>query len=270
MTHRVPHATASFQHNDQFPFCGFAYITATFTSTISSALSTAAQELQRDVLDVLQSIQKIVNMSNDGSTREQILANANILFPIFLPDKLIVTYANPCRHIPPLQLALLRNNSDQFQAMVFYGQPETSRKAHFLFSAPAESPKDAMQQLLLLTARLVKEEALKNFYPSQELLYVAEPEGGYMKQTQRGPERDGGDHEEAIEPRFCCGDDSDDRAFWWSSTNACNPDFYQNLAEIEREIDALGSDYFSDQDDGGELKDSGCNRVERSASAAVW
>jgi hypothetical protein len=73
MTHRVPHATASFQHNDQFPFCGFAYITATFTSTISSALSTAAQELQRDVLDVLQSIQKIVNMSNDGSTREQIL-----------------------------------------------------------------------------------------------------------------------------------------------------------------------------------------------------
>jgi hypothetical protein len=154
--------------------------------------------------------------------------------------------------------------------MVFYGQPETSRKAHFLFSSPAESPKDAMQQLLLLTARLVKEEALKNFYPSQELLYVAEPEGGYMKQTQRGPERDEDGHEEAIEPRFCCGDDSDDRAFWWSSTNTCNPDFYQNLAEIEREIDALGSDYFSDQDDGGELKDSGWNRVERSASAAVW
>jgi hypothetical protein len=205
------------------------------------------------------------------------------LFPIFLPDKLISTHANPYQHIPPLHLALLRSDSDQFQAMVFYGRPETSRKAHFLFSAPADDPSSAMQQLLLLTTRLVKQQALKNFYPSQELLFVAEPEGGYMKQTTRRPEKaDEEDHHDndsgdvggknRAKSRSCCADgDVDDRAFWWSSTNACNPDFQRNLAEIEREIEALGEDYFSDAGDSRGLEGKNLDHVERSAAAAdVW
>jgi hypothetical protein len=167
--------------------------------------------------------------------------------------------------------------------MVFYGRHETSRKAHFLFSAPANDPSTAMQQLLLLTTRLIKEQALKNFYPSQELLYVAEPEGGYMKQTTRRHEKvdsevnrcdnNGGDGlQDEAKPHPCCtGDDLEDRAFWWSSTHACNPEFHRNLAKIEREIEALGEDYFSDTGDSGRLERTKWDRIEQSAAAAaVW
>jgi hypothetical protein len=166
--------------------------------------------------------------------------------------------------------------------MVFYGRSETSRKAHFLFSAPADNPFNAMQQLLLLTTRLVKEQALQNFYPSQELLYVAQPEGGYMKQTARQPQkfeeenhRDDGDgsgrSEEEKFHRCCADDDVDDRAFWWSSTHACNPEFHRNLAAIEREIDALGEDYFSDAGDSGRLEESKWDHIKQSAAAAaMW
>jgi hypothetical protein len=63
----------TFGSNDKSSLRQLAYMTASCTTSIGDAASTAVPNLQSDILSALQSLQKTLDMPSQDGIREQIL-----------------------------------------------------------------------------------------------------------------------------------------------------------------------------------------------------
>jgi hypothetical protein len=138
--------------------------------------------------------------------------------------------------IPPLQLSVINCEQGGYKAIVFYGAPESPRKAHFLFSSPAPNIAAALQNLLLMSTKMVTEQAGENLYPSKDLEIVdfSNDGGGYV----RKPATIGAGWPfvaKADEPHY-----KDLDSHWWCPTEIVNPDFWVHDAGRLRDMEQAG------------------------------